>query len=66
MNGFTVIMHEASANSALNDAMKTAFEGVQSDVMTGLGNILPVALAIVGAGLVITLGVKYFKKIANK
>ena len=47
-------------------ALTTALTTVKTDFFTALGGVLPVALAIVGAGLVIVLGVRYFKKIANK
>lgn len=50
-----------SVISALTSAMTT----IKTDFFTALGGILPVALAIVGAGLVVVLGVRYFKKIAN-
>lgn len=48
--------------SALTSAMTT----IKTDFFTALTGILPIALAIVGAGIVIVLGVRYFKKIANK
>lgn len=56
-------------NTAMSDiisALTTAMTSVKTDFFSALTSILPVALAIVGAGLVIVLGVKYFKRIANK
>lgn len=47
-------------------ALTTAMTTVKTDFFSALTSILPIALAIVGAGLVIVLGVKYFKRIANK
>lgn len=55
-----------TAMSDIISALATAMTSVKTDLFNALGDILPVALAIVGAGLVITLGVRYFKKIANK
>lgn len=47
-------------------ALTTAMTTVKTDFFSALAGILPVALAIVGAGLVIVLGVRYFKRIASK
>lgn len=55
-----------TAMSGLVTAMGTAFQSVQTDFFSILTTALPIALAIVGAGLAITLGVKYFKKISGK
>lgn len=51
--------------SSLITAIGTAFQSVQSDFFSILGTALPIALAIVGAGLAITLGIKYFKKVSK-
>lgn len=57
----------ASAESiSVVDAIKTAATSVSSDVMTGLGAILPIALGIMGASLVIAIVVKVFKTVAKK
>lgn len=47
-------------------AVDTAFKAIKSDVSDMMTTALPVALAIVGIGLAITLGVKFFKKISSK
>lgn len=57
---------EGSAMDSIITALTTAMTTVKTDFFSALGSILPVALAIVGAGLVVVLGVRYFKKIANK
>lgn len=46
-------------------ALQTSFESVKEDVVSVIGTALPPALIIVGIGLAITLGVKYFKKFAK-
>lgn len=53
-------------SEALTTAISTAFTGVKTDVIDIMETALPVALAIVGVGLAITLGVKFFKKISSK
>lgn len=52
--------------SSVQTALSNALQSTQNDVMTTIGNILPYALAIVGAVLVVTIGIKVFKKISNK
>ena len=47
-------------------AIDTAFKAIKSDVSSMMTTALPVALAIVGIGLAVTLGVKFFKKISSK
>ena len=47
-------------------ALTTACTTISTNFFSALGDILPIALGIVGAGIVVILGVRYFKKIANK
>lgn len=55
-----------AGSGAMSDGMKTAidtaFTGVKTDVLDVIGSALPIALAIVGVGIAITLGIKFFKK----
>lgn len=39
---------------------------IADDVMSAIGSILPYALPIVGAVLVVTIGIKVFKKVSGK
>lgn len=50
----------------VTSALGTALQGVSNDAMSTIGTILPYALAIVGAVLVVTIGIKVFKKISGK
>lgn len=56
---------EGSGMSTLITALGTAFTAVKDDFFSILGTALPIALAVVGAGLAISLGIKYFKKISK-
>ena len=58
-------MDGGSTMSTLITAMGTAFTAVRDDFFSILGTALPIALAVVGAGLAITLGVKSFRKLAK-
>lgn len=55
----------ASGISTLITAMGTAFGSIRDDFFSILGTALPIALAVVGAGIAITLGIKYFKKLSK-
>ncbi len=46
-------------------AITTAFNTVKTDVLDVVEKALPVGLAIMGVALAITLGVKFFKKVAK-
>lgn len=50
----------------ITTALTTALGTVAGDAMSTIATILPSALLIVGAVMVVTIGVKVFKKIANK
>lgn len=58
-------MEGGSAMSGLISALGTAFTSIQTDFFSVLTTALPIALAIVGAGIAITLGIKYFKKLSK-
>lgn len=57
---------ETSVMESIITALTTAMTTVKTDFFSAIGSILPPALAIVGAGMVVVLGVRYFKRIANK
>ena len=63
--GYLFLESGATTNSVVT-ALQNAMTSVSSDVQTAITTVLPIALGIMGFGLVITLGIKYFKKIANK
>lgn len=46
-------------------ALTTAIGTIAGDVMGAIGAVLPVALPIVGAGLVVKVGLKIFKRVTN-
>lgn len=56
----------SSTNSAITNALSTWMSGIQSDALSMITTATPYALAIVGAILVVTIGIKVFKKLTNK
>lgn len=55
-----------SASAGIQSAVTTALATTQSDAMTLIASVLPYALAIVGAVLVVTIGIRVFKKISGR
>lgn len=53
-------------DSTMTSALSTAFGNVQSDVLSIVTTALPYALAILGVGLALRIGVKIFKVISGK
>lgn len=59
-------MEGGSAMSGITTAVTGALQTVQTDAMSIISSVLPYALAIVGAVLVVTIGIKVFKRISGK
>lgn len=47
-------------------ALTTAVTDMASSVANAIGAVIPIAIPLVGAGLVVTIGLKVFTKITNK
>ncbi len=57
----------ASGDTAnIVSTMESSFSSIGSDIMSFFGKILPIALPILGAGLVIGIGIAIFKKVTKK
>lgn len=56
----------ANEASTLQTAVHTALTSVQADALAMIGDVVPVALTIVGAVMVVTIGIKVFKKISGR
>lgn len=55
-----------SGMEAITTAVKTALVTVQSDATGLIGDVLPYALAIMGAVLVVSIGIRVFKKVTGR
>lgn len=60
-----VLLEGSSAIDTLVTSMETSFTSMTSDMMDGIGGILPIVLPIVGAVAVVFLGVRLFKKLSK-
>lgn len=63
---YLYVLATESANSDITSALTTSFTSVASDIKGGISAVLPIALGIVGTVMVITFGIKIFKKLTNK
>ena len=61
-----VFASESSGLSSVETAMTTSFTEVGSSMTGMVGKILPIALPVMGALLLVGFGIKAFKKVANK
>lgn len=52
--------------SSVETALTTSFTSVGSSMTSLVGKILPIALPIMGALLLVGFGIKAFKRVANK
>lgn len=50
----------------VTSALTTGLGTVASDALSSISGIIPVALPIMGAGVVIGIAIKLFKKVSNK
>ena len=55
-------MFLTAAASGVNEALTSALSTVASDLTGVISSVLPIAAPVVGAGLVVTFGIKVFKK----
>lgn len=53
-------------SDTVTTALSTAFTSVKTDYLSILEKALPAGLAILSITLAITLGIKFFKKVASK
>lgn len=51
--------------SDLITAMGTAFTSIQGDILDVFAVVLPAVLAVIGVGLAIRIGIKYFKNLSR-
>lgn len=58
--------NDSGSSSSINNAVSSGLQTVQSDALSLIGTIIPYALAVMGAVLVVMIGIKVFKGIAKK
>ena len=61
-----VLASESGGLSSVETALTTSFTEVGSSMTGMVGKILPIALPVMGALLLVGFGIKAFKRVANK
>ena len=61
-----VLASEATPLSSVESALTTSFTSVGSSITSVISTVLPIALPIIGAGILVFVGIKVFKKLTNK
>lgn len=56
---------EGSGASSIQNALTTGFTTVANDALSAIGAILPIALPVLGAIVVIMVGIRIFKRVAK-
>lgn len=59
-------MEGATTMEAITTALTSGLTTAGNNVMSAIASVLPTALTIVGAVLVVSIGVRVFKMIAHK
>lgn len=62
----TVPAFAAEGASSITDTLSTSIGTIASDAMSAIASVLPVALGIMGAIVVVNIGIKVFKKVTGK
>ena len=63
LNSLLMVAGEAGVTA---DPVTQAFTQAATDMTTQISTISPIAIGVVTAGLVVTFGVKFFKRITGK
>lgn len=50
----------------VSTALTSSFTSVANELTKVIGDVLPIALPVIGAMIVVTVGIKVFKKITSK
>lgn len=61
-----VLASESTGLASVESALTTSFTEVGTSMTGMVGKILPIALPVMGALLLVGFGIKAFKKVANK
>lgn len=66
MGLFSMIAGEGQAAVTVSQSLLDSMTTVASDFLTFLSSALPIALPVLGAGIVVGFGIKTFKKVTSK
>lgn len=52
--------------ATLTDTLTSSFSSVGTDLLSMVGKVAPIAIPVIGAVIVVNVGVKVFKRITGK
>lgn len=61
-----VLMLLGSESPTVESALTTAFTQIASQIQNTATSVAPIALGVIGIGIVIGFGIKLYKRITNK
>jgi type IV secretory pathway VirB2 component (pilin) len=61
-----VMAETTSAMSTVQSSLTSSFTEIGNSMTSTITSVLPIALPIIGIGLVVSFGLKWFKKITSK
>lgn len=61
----SLVATTATPMDNIQTALSTAFSSISADFATTIGNVLPVALGITGMIMVISFGIRLFRRLAK-
>ena len=61
-----VLANEAGTIATVTGALTTGITTIAGDAMSAAGSVVPVALPIMGAIVVVGIGIKVFKKVTGR
>lgn len=65
MAWYSLVATTATPMENIQTALSTAFSQISSDFATTISNVLPVALGITGMIMVISFGIRLFKRLSH-
>lgn len=66
MGMFSMIAGEVQAATTVSQSLLDSMQTVATDCLSFLTSALPIALSVLGAGIVVGFGIKTFKKVTSK
>lgn len=60
------MLAESATISTITTALTEGIKAIASDAMSAIASVIPVALPIMGAIVVVGIGIKVFKKVTGK
>lgn len=64
--GIALAANEAGTIATVTSALTTGITTIAGDAMSAVGSVVPVALPIMGAIVVVGIGIKVFKKVTGR